>query len=86
MTSQQQQWLSQLFEENPKALLADGFDCAFVGIGRRCGQRSLAVYSKSKAIAHLMETMDHEDALDYFGFNVEGGWLGEHTPIWLEDF
>lgn len=28
--------------------------------------------------------MTHEEALEYFNFNVVGGWVGEETPLFLE--
>ncbi len=73
-----------LEEENPDALLLDGFGPALVGYGRRCGQPSIAIYDYSKCIEVLVgQGMDHESAVEYFEFNVVGGWLGEHTPMIL---
>jgi hypothetical protein len=74
-----------LAEENPEALFADGFDKALIGISRRCGQPSLAVYSTTKCLEILCEQMDYEDAVGYFEFNVVGAWFGEGTPIFLAD-
>jgi hypothetical protein len=64
-------------------LLLDGFDEAFVGIGERCGQPELAVYSWEKMIDLLMERdgMNHDEAIEYISYNVTGGWVGEKTPI-----
>jgi len=75
-----------LAEENPDALFADGFDDALLGISRRCGQPSLAVYSTSKCIEILQKEMSYEDAVGYFEFNVVGAWFGEGTPIFLTDY
>jgi hypothetical protein len=75
-----------LSEENPNALFADGFDEALIGISRRCGKPSLAVYSIKKCIEILQKEMSHEDAVGYFEFNVVGAWLGEGTPIFLADY
>jgi len=69
--------------EDENFLLADGFDDAFVGIGRQFG-RPIAVYNRSKCIDILTENMSYEEAEEYFQFNVEGAWVGEHTPIFLE--
>jgi hypothetical protein len=74
-----------LEEENPEALFADGFDEALIGISRRCGQPSLAVYSISKCLEILEREMTPLDAEGYFEFNVVGAWLGPNTPIFLED-
>lgn len=29
--------------------------------------------------------MNHEEALEYFDFNVDGAYVGEQTPIFVED-
>jgi hypothetical protein len=70
--------------EDENVLLADGFDDAFVGIGRQFG-RPIAVYNRSKCIDILQEDMSEEEAEEYFQFNVEGAWVGENTPIFLEN-
>lgn len=75
-----------LSEENPDALFANGFDQALIGISRRCGQPSLAVYSIKKCIEILQEQMSYDDAVGYFEFNVVGAWFGEGTPIFLTDY
>ena len=74
-----------LSEENPDALFADGLDEALVGVARRCGQPTLAVYDYEKCVEVFMsrEGMSHEDAIEWMEFNVVGAWLGEGTPIWL---
>lgn len=73
-------------DENPEALFADGFDSAIVGIARRCGQPSLVAYSYSKGIECLMaQDMSYEDAVEWMEFNVVGAWMGENTPVWIQD-
>lgn len=67
-------------------LLADGFDAAFLGVARRCGQPDLAVYSVQFAIRilHERDGMSEEEAREYLEYNSIGAWFGEDTPIWLE--
>jgi len=72
-----------LVEENPDALLADGFDQALIGIGRRVGQPSLAIYDRNKCIKILASEMGYEDAEEYFEYNVSGAWMGPNTPIFM---
>jgi hypothetical protein len=74
-----------LAEDNPEALLADGFEAAFVGIARRCGQPTLAVYDYDLCIQVLVKRdgMSEEEAQECLEFNSVGAWAGEHTPIWL---
>jgi len=64
--------------------LADGFADAFLGIGRQFG-KPIAVYSRHKCIEVLMRDMDEEQAEEYFEFNLAGAWVGESTPIYLEE-
>jgi hypothetical protein len=45
----------QLTEENPKALFADGFDDALIGIARRANGDALAAYSREKCVKVLMD-------------------------------
>ena len=76
--------LERLSEDNPEALVADGFDSAVIGVGYQGPQGPVAVYSYSKCIEALeAEGMDYEEALEYFEFNVQSAWVGENGPIFL---
>jgi hypothetical protein len=60
-------------------MFADGFDDAIIGI---CEVTNRIIYSKQRIIEILMEEgMEYDDALDYFGYNIAGGYVGEMTPI-----
>ena len=62
---------------------ADGFDDAIIGIDSK---GSKLVYSVSKCLNILMnEGMDFEDAYEYFYYKVEAVYVGEHTPILVND-
>ena len=66
-------------------LEADGLKKAFLGIGRRCGQPDIAVYSIPKVLEVLQEDgMTYEEAIEFFEFNTLGAWVGEETPMWLQ--
>ena len=70
--------------EDENVLLADGFENAFVGIGRQFG-KPLAVYDRFECIEKLIaDGMSYEEAEEYFQYNVEGSYVGESTPIFLE--
>lgn len=72
-------------DHNDKALFIDGHDNAIIGVGQRCGQLALAVYDNAIIRANLMkEGMDEFDAIEFFDFNILGGWHGENTPILME--
>lgn len=72
-------------EINPDALLADGFEDAYIGIASQF-TKSLACYDRGKCIAILMtrDGMDRDEAEEYFDFNCAGAYVGENTPVFLE--
>lgn len=64
-------------------LLADGFEKAFIGVGRQANL-NLAVYDEDKCIEALMnDGCTYEDARDHFEFNVVGSYAGKETPLFL---
>lgn len=67
------------FDGNP-----DGYDTAIVGITDN-GQ---LVYSKEKMVELLMEVsdMNEDEAWDYMYFNCFGAYVGEMTPIFINEF
>jgi hypothetical protein len=77
--------LQEILENYPdeEILIADGFDDAIIGI-ELLSMR--LIYSVSKCIDILIEEgMNHEEAIEYFDFNVSGAYVGELTPIWCHD-
>jgi len=64
------------------ALLADGFEDAFIGFGTRFTY-DVAVYDYNKCIEILERDMPHEDAVEYFEFNTRGAYVGENTPVFV---
>lgn len=69
--------MDDLTEENPDALLLDGFEAAFIGVARRCGQPSLAVYDRDRCLRILMarDGLTEEEAEEYFSYNTRSvGW------------
>jgi hypothetical protein len=74
-----------LAEENPQALFADGLEEACIGIARRCGQPSLAVYDYNKVVELFMaDGMSYEEAVEWVEYNVVGAWMGDNTPVWFQ--
>lgn len=72
-----------------EVLLADGFEDAFLGVtdpwGENGSRELRTVYSTGKAI-EILETRDgmsHEEAVEFFEFNVVGAYVGPKTPIWV---
>lgn len=76
-----------LENENPIALFADGFDDAIIGYTERMNQKPIVAYSVNKIIEILVnrDGMTYEEAMEYFDYNIGGGWLGEGTPMWIKN-
>ena len=69
-------------DEGP--LLAAGFDDALIGIDPNSLR---AVYSRNKCIDMLVEEGESvEDAMDFLEYNTFNTYVGEYTPIFIEDF
>ena len=76
--------LEEILENYPdeEILVADGFDDAVIGIDTHMR----LVYSVSKSLDILVkDDMTMEDAIEHFYYNVSGSYVGEKTPIWVED-
>ena len=63
-------------------LKMEGFDDAI--IGKDINTNKL-IYSFTKCIQILIKDMVEEEALDYFYYNIVGSYVGENTPIIVED-
>jgi len=71
--------------EDEKILLADGLEYAFMGIGRQF-THPVAIYSYKKTIKILMKQgMSREEAIEYFDYNIAGAFVGDQTPVFLQD-
>lgn len=82
--------MREIIEEYAKSsgqelLFLDGHDNAIIGVARQFNTESVA-YNKNKVIENLClrGDMDHEEALEFFEFNIVGAYVGEHTPTFLE--
>lgn len=69
--------------DDPDLLFADGFDNAILGVTIGFNGH-VVVYDIKKIISHLMEDgMTHEEAEEYFDFNIAGAYVGGRTPIYI---
>jgi hypothetical protein len=73
------------YETDEEIMLMDGFEEAFIGFSRRCGQPTLATYSFEKMLQVLIDrdNMDVMEAEEYISYNCAGAWMGELTPVIL---
>tara|TARA_R110000823_G_scaffold253710_1_gene376137 strand:- start:114 stop:353 length:240 start_codon:yes stop_codon:yes gene_type:complete len=66
-------------------LKADGYDEAIMGVVERCGQEQVLLYDTKKIIQILVDRdeMTHEEAEDFFVYNILGSWVGDETPAFF---
>lgn len=82
--------LELITEQYPEIefLSADGFDEAIMGVVfDNMNAVVRLAYSRCKCLEILMkrDEMTEEEAIEYFDFNVEGAYMGEKTPVWVDD-
>lgn len=72
--------------ESETVLLSEDLDAAIIGVQRK-DEYVIAVYSESKILSVIQETMEcnKEQAQEYFEFNIEYSFLGDTTPIYVDD-
>jgi hypothetical protein len=62
-------------------LIADGFNDAILGV-----HNEKVVYSSNKCIEILKKGgMSEDEAIEYFEYNVLGSYVGDKTPIFVDD-
>lgn len=69
-------------------LKADGYDDCILGeacIWREHVQVDVLVYSADQIIAKLIadDGMSDDEAREYYYFNIEGAYVGLHTPVFV---
>lgn len=74
-----------LAEANPEAMVADGFEDAYIGYTVGAGRPTLAVYDYALCVDSLMarEGWSREEAIEYLEFNTVSAYVGENTPVFL---
>ena len=73
-------------EDKDKALCPDGLEAAVVGVTELWNVGYVFVLSIQKCIEVLIKKgMTEEDAWDHFLYNVKGSYVGEKTPLFMEE-
>ena len=67
-------------------LFADNFDAAIIGVSIGCDSGRV-VYSTKKMAEILVQNdgMSYEEAWEYLEFNTFCAYVGENTPIYVEE-
>lgn len=75
------EWIDETFE---MIIYPDGFEDCIVGVGERCGGPPVAVLDIEKMFKKLeKQGMTHDEAVEYFEFNVLGAHVGEQNPVYM---
>jgi hypothetical protein len=69
-------------EKFPELLFADGFDDAIIGVVEQFN-KTFVVYDYEAVIKTLMKDMSREEAEEFYGFNIVGAYVGDHTPAFI---
>lgn len=82
--------LDDILEQYPDEtfLKADGYDDCIIGYDFGTGVSPMRlIYSVRKILDQMIQEdgMDEMDAIEYFEYNMRGGYVGEQTPIWCQD-
>lgn len=69
----------------PEAMIMPGYDDCILGTALQFGKPIVIAYDKDKVISRLMEkdNMTHDDAYDWFEYNMLGSYVGEGTPVFI---
>lgn len=80
--------MSLIAQLNPDALLAIGFEEAYIGFTDNNHSPNVAIYDTEKCIKILMKRdgMNYRDAVEYFDYNVLGAYVGENGPVFATLF
>jgi len=58
-----------------------------MGVCHQYGRPPVAAYDYDGCIKLLeRDSMSHDEAQEYFDFNVIGAWVGESTPVFVTRF
>ena len=71
-------------EVEEEIVIYDAYEDAIIGLADRFGMDTSVAYDYDKVIKILMEDMSYEEAVEYFDFNVIGGWVGDSTPVFIK--
>ncbi len=83
----QEDILEYIGDTCPDAMLADGYNAAIIGISCGCDSGRV-VYSIPKMVDICAEALavDHDEALEWLEYNTFNAFVGEYTPIYVDDF
>ena len=78
--------LDYIRDNHPDSLLANGYDDCIIGVG--CGNDAgRVVYSVRKMLEVCAKELavDYDEALEWLEYNTFNAYVGELTPIYLDE-
>lgn len=77
---------AELRETNPAALLADGFEDAYLGFTLNQHHAVVAVYDYARCVQVLVKRdgMTDEEADEFLDFNTMCAYVGENGPLFIK--
>ena len=73
-----------LAEENPEALLADGFESCLLGYTCNHHHPVVAVYDLGQCVRKLMDDgLSEDEAVEYLSYNTLGAYVGVNGPLFV---
>ena len=72
---------NKLVALDPDLLFADGYDDCIIGMTFK-HDVAVVIYSADLMIEKLCNDMSHEEAKEFFEYNIEGAYMGERTPVY----
>jgi hypothetical protein len=83
----QEELLEHIQYNFPDSMLADGYNSAIIGVagGFDSGR---VVYSVKKMVEVCMKelSVDADEAIEWLEYNTFGAFIGEYTPIYVDDY
>ena len=74
-------WIDETFDV---VVYPEGFENCIVGVAEKFNGAPVAVLDIEKMLAKLEEQgMNHDEALEYFEYNILGAYVGEATPVYM---
>lgn len=75
----------ELYADTEDILFADGLDDAIIGFEPNDWR---VVYSRDKCVEILVsrDDMPEDEAVEYLEHNTFNAYMGNKTPIWVEEF
>ena len=82
-----EQYFLEVTEKDEMPIFYDDFDDAILGVTERMNEKPVIAYSVDKIIEIMVKRdgMTHEEAVEFFDFNIGGGWLGPNTPMFIRN-